>query len=209
MTTVRRSVALLLDRSLGPAAISTRFAAFARTTRDALIAEGKAPPLFETYVDGRHGAREEEVRPDGAILYRFNTVGLAAAFAIAYARERSPRISGEYRASWFLVVDGRPFAGDPAAIPAGATVMVTNHAPYHRKIDTGGQRGIGRGIVEATRQATRAKWPALLVDRAFVEIPAGYVLKGRRGRKGGRRLRSSARAGAVMTYPAVLIRARG
>lgn len=207
MTTVRRSVALLLDNAIGPAAISARLAQHARTTRDALIAKGEAPPIFETFVDGRQGAREEEVRPEGAILYRFNVLGLAAAFALAYARERSPRLSGEYRASWFVIVDGRPYGGDLAEIPGDATVMVTNHSPYHRKIDTGGQRGIGKGIVEATRQAVRIRWPALMVDRAFVEIPGGYVLKGRRRRK-GRRLRASARAGAVMSYPAVLIRAR-
>lgn len=208
MTTIRRAL-LYRVPAADPAAIAARVAAFARTTRDKLIADGKAPPLYETFVNGVKGAAEETIKPDGAILYRFNLIGLAAAFALAYARTRSPRLSGEYRASWFIIVNGRPYTGDVTDIPADATVMVTNHAPYHRKIDTGGQRGIGKGIVEATRQATRAKWPALLVDRAFVEIPGGYVLKGGHpAHKRKKRLRSGRRAGAVMTYPAVVIRAR-
>ena len=208
MTAVRRDVLYTLDHLVPPEARAARIANMARATRDKLIADGQAPALYQTFVDGKAGAAEETVKPDGGtIVYQFNVLGLAAAFALEYARARSPAHSGEYRSSWFIAVDGRPYTGDLAAIPGDAVVMVTNHAPYHRKIDTGGQRGIGRKIVEDTRQAVRAKWPVLLVERQFVEIPGGYVLKGRR-RKGGRRLRASSRAGAVMTYPAIVMRRR-
>lgn len=208
MTVVRRSMIYSLDRLMPPERRAAAVAAMARAARDKLIAEGAAPPLYTTFVDGREGAAEETARPDGAILYQFDVIGIAAAFALEFARGRSPAQSGEYRRSWFIAVNGRPYAGAIAAIPGDAVVMVTNRAPYHRKIDTGGQRGIGRNIVEATRQAVRARWPALLVERQFVEIPNGYIMKGGRRARSGGRLRAASRAGGVMSYPAVVIRRR-
>lgn len=205
---VARELVLTLDRLI-PAGLRGRaIATMARAARDKLIAAGDAPPFFTTYVDGREGAAEETVLPNGAILYRFNVLGLAAAFALEYARRRSPVQSGEYRRSWFVAVDGRPYSGDLGAIPLDATVMVTNHAPYHRKIDTGGQRGIGRKIVEDTRQAVMARWPILSVSRQLVEIPGGYTLRGGHRARAGKRLRVASRSGAVMTYPAVVMRMR-
>ena len=208
MTAVRRSMLYSVDRLVPPERRAAAVATMARAARDKLIADGAAPPLYTTFVDGREGAAEETVKPEGTILYRFNVIGLAAAFALEYARARSPVQSGEYRASWFIAVDGRPYTGDVAEIPGDAVVMVTNHAPYHRRIDTGGQRGIGRKIVEDTRQAVKSRWPLLLVERQFVEIPDGYILKGGHRARKGRRLRAASRAGAVMSYPAVVIRRR-
>lgn len=211
MTVVRRSVVLRVDQLVPPAVLSKLLATGARQVRDAAVASGDAPPSFRTFVDGREGANEDNVRPDGAILYRFSALGVAAEFAIAFCIGRSPVREGRYRASWFIAVDGRVWTGAIRDIPPGATVMITNHAPYHRKIDTGGQVTVGRGIVEAARQAVLRRYPVLRVERQFVELPGGYVLKGHAARRliaRGKRARSGRRAGAVMTYPAVVISER-
>lgn len=207
---VNRAIALSLDHLIPPATRAAAAAQLARKTRDELIAKGEAPPFYQTFVDGHEGAAEETVRLDGgAILYRFNVLGLAATFALEYARRRSPEQSGEYRDSWVVFVDGQVWGKEFDRIPADATVILTNHAPYHRRIDTGGQRGIGRKIVEDTRQAVMARWGGVLdVARQFVEIPGGYILKGRARARGKRRLRASQRAGAAMQYPAIVMKAR-
>ena len=209
MPFVRRSVAVQLSSLVKPADMGRLFAAKAREVRDALIAEGRAPAMFETFVDGRAGAAEETVRvPDGVILYRFNVLGEAAAYALAYAQSRSPVRGGEYRASWIVLVDGRLWTGSLRSIPAGMTVAVTNTAPYHRKIDAGGQRTIGQKIVEETRQATAKRFPILLVERQFWTLPGGYVLKGhRRTRPATRahRTRVDRMPGQPLTYPTIVI----
>lgn len=215
--TVARTIRIFRDQALSPAGLSLKLAAFARRSRDELIRDGEASPSFTTYVDGRRDAAEETVRPDGVILYAFNTLGLAAAFAITFCMARSPVDSGAYRSAWMVVVNGRVWSGDLNDIPANAEVMITNPLPYSRKIDVGHMRmRVPPGIVEAARQQVLRRYPSLSAERALVTIPAslggGYVLRGRfrRGRRqhARQRLRSDTQKGAEMTYPALIIGVR-
>jgi len=209
--------------SLEPAAIS---ALLARTAREALaeaIAAGEASPNYVRSVNGRFGAAEETVVVPGPIIYRFSYLEDAVVFALAYCEARSPFKSGRYRKSWFALVNGalwRP--GTP--IPPNAEAIVTNDQPYHRKIEVGAMKmSVPPRIVEGARQALFEKFGrgVLKVERQFVWLHGGYVLKGRRRSvraaqnnrssafRGGRAFlsgRADTAAGEPMTYPALLIR---
>lgn len=215
-STFRRQVTALIDRHLSPAAQSAKLAAFAITKREEVISRGQAPNSYRTYVDGRLGAPEAAVRPTGAILYRFNLIGEAAAFALAYAIARSPvgkvpmprGKTRRFKESWFVAVDGKRWAGEMRAIPAGAEVMVVNDQPYSRKVEVGAIRTSGFKLVEDARQATLRRFPTMAVEKTFVLLPGGYVLKSNGRRVAGRRPNKSQRAGERLTYPAVIIKAR-
>lgn len=203
---VARNIRLFADRTLSPAALSAGLAAYARNARDDAIRSGAAPAHWRTYVDGRPDMPEATVRPDGVILYKFNLLGLAAAFAVGYCMSRSPVRSGRYRKAWAVVVDGRPWAADLNEIPDGSTVMIVNPEPYARKIDTGAMRmSVPPGIVEGARQATQRKFPTVTARRQFVNIPAGllpgapWVLRTTRSRRRDRQ------AGQAITYPALIL----
>ena len=199
MTVVRRSALLHVDALVPPALRSKMLADGARRLRDEAIASGRASPAYTTFVDGREGAREEEVKPDGAILYRFNLLGEAVTFALDFARRQSPVRSGAFRDAWIVAVDGRRWTGLVRDIPVAAQVTIVNTQPYARKIDTGSIQTIGYALVEATRQAVMRKFPNVKADRQFVTLPGGYVIKGH----SHRRRRSS--PGERMTYPAIVL----
>lgn len=214
---VARTLRVWADKTIGPAALSANLAKAARHARDDLIRRGDASPTYRTFVDGREGASEETVKPQGAILYRFNTLGLATVFALSYCITRSPVQSGAYKRAWFVAVNGARWTADLNDIPGDAEVMVTNPLPYARKIDVGHMKmSMPPHIVEDARQAVRSKFPVIKAERSLVLIPAslggGYVLKGRH-RLGHRqfartRLRSDTQKGAQMTYPALILKAR-
>ncbi len=206
---VARNIRLFRDQALSPAAQSARLAAVAIQVRDQAVRSGDAPPHWTTNVDGRQGAPESSVRPDGFILYKFNVMGLAAKAALQLCKERSPVRSGRYRDSWVVVVEGKPWNGDVADVPDGAEIMIVNPQPYARKIDTGAMKkmSVPPGIVEAVRQSVQRKFPTVNAARAFVTVPSGllenapYTLR-RNGRAKDRT------AGKAITYPALILTRR-
>ncbi|MBF0888063.1 hypothetical protein [Gluconobacter cadivus] len=207
---VARNIRLFRDQTLSPAAQSARLAAVAIKARDQVVRSGDAPPHWVTIVDGRQGAPETSVQPDGFILYKFNVMGLAAQAALQLCKDRSPVRSGRYRDSWLVVVDGRPWTQDVADIPEGVSVMLVNPQPYARKIDTGAMKkmSVPPGIVDAVRKLVQRKFPTVNAGRAFVTIPSGlvknapYVLRRSKGRS------KSRAAGTSMTYPAMILTKR-
>ena len=207
---VARNIRLFRDQALSLAAQSARLAAVAIKARDQAVRSGDAPPHWVTMVDGRQGAPETSVQPDGFILYKFNVMGLAAQAALQLCKDRSPVQSGRYRDSWMVVVDGRPWTEDVADIPEGVSVMIVNPQPYARKIDTGAMKNMSvpPGIVDAVRKLVQRKFPTVNAARAFVTIPSGlmenapYVLRRSRGRS------KSRSAGTAMTYPAMILTKR-
>lgn len=205
---VARNIRLFRDQALSPAAQSAYLARVAINARDTAVRRGDAPPHWTTNVDGRQGAPESSVRPDGFILYRFNVMGLAAKAALQLCKERSPVRSGRYRDSWVVVVEGKPWSGDVADVPDGKPVMIVNPQPYARKIDTGAMKmSVPPGIVEAVRQSIQRKFPTVNAARAFVTVPSGlldnapYILR-RNGRAKDRT------AGKAITYPALILTRR-
>lgn len=196
-----RSVRLFVGKNLSPQARSAALASFARADVARLQREGRAALDYTVWVDGRENAPLESVSPEGRIIYRFNGIAEATAFALGFCVARSPVLTGAYRKSWFVLVDGREWSAPLPEIPSGAEVLVVNTQPYHRKIDMGSQgvgalgrevasrrgpkrkRGAYVSITEACRQELLRRFPGVSAARVFVELPGGpapapYTLKG-------------------------------
>jgi hypothetical protein len=188
-----RSIRLFINDNLTPQARSRALANFARQDVARLQREGRAALSFTVFVDGRENAPLESVRPEGRIVYRFNGLSESVAFALGFLLARSPVLSGAYRKSWFVLVDGLLWRRDFQDIPAGSEVSIVNTQPYHRKIDMGSQgagsigrevanrrkagtsrkRGAYVSIVEAARQETMKRFPGVFAERVFLELPSG------------------------------------
>ena len=196
-----RSVRLFVGKNLSPQARSAALASFARADVARLQREGRAALDYTVWVDGRENAPLESVQPEGRIVYRFNGIAEATAFALGFCVARSPVLTGAYRKSWVVMVDGREWTRPLPEIPAGSEVFVVNTQPYHRKIDMGSQ-GVGKlgrevasrrgpkrkrgayvSITEACRQQLLQRFPGVVATRVFLELPGGpapapYTLKG-------------------------------
>lgn len=196
---------------LDPQNISRELAAFARQSLAQVQASGQASQFYEKSVNGRRGAAEETVVPPGPIVYDFSYLPEIAEFALEFARNRSPVDSGRYKGSWFVLVNGETVP-DLSAIPDDAELVITNDQPYHRKIDVGAMKmRVPPGIVEDTRQAVMRRFGNVIrAERRFVNLASGrgdtevpYILRRGSQRKG--RTDKDRRAGAEMTYPALVI----
>lgn len=234
------SIEAFADQSLGPQAFSRAIAAEARLMRDELIAQGRADPEYDTYVNGVKGAREETIKPGGIILYQFNMLGVAAFVGVTEARALSPAQSGDYRRAWMVGVNGRLWRGALEDIPAGSEVMIVNPLPYARKVEMGYKGGgkkfisVPNGIVEKVRQKLIVQFRDhdYDIERAFVHLTSDfgfdgyevpYTLRGHahtaaaqqtrrsRAHREGRlslKPRADTAKGQIMSYPAVIIKAR-
>jgi hypothetical protein len=184
-------------------------ARFAQERRDALIAEGRASPVYETIVNGVIGAAETSVRLPGPIVYQFEYLAEVVTTGLALLRESAPVLSGRYRDSFFAMANGRAIA-DPADIPAGAEVILTNDQPYSRKIQVGAQRTrVPPHLFDRVQQALRRQYGDLLrIDLRFIPLQQGFVLRRtglRRHANGTVKRRADVLAGDDLTYPALVI----
>jgi hypothetical protein len=133
----RRSVTVFVNENLSPAAQSAHLARTAIAGREELIRTRRAPDSYRTLVDGKEGVPEAQVQPRGMIVYRFNLLGEAAAFALAFLRARSPVKSGAFRDNFWLAVDGRPFSiktFDPEKVGGASEIIIYNLQPYSRRV---------------------------------------------------------------------------
>jgi len=208
----------LVTADLEPASISRELAAFARKSVSEVIASGEASPNYDKFVDGRLGAEEETVRPDGVVLYDFLYWQNIIEYALQYLVQRSPRgKSGKFSRSWHVLANGAPVS-NWRNIDLGAVVHVVNAQPYSRKIETGFMATSGFRATEDARRAVMSIFGNLVTTRAvFIELPSGpspapYTLRGRfkRGARefSRRKLRRDTSSGAMMTYPSVRIEMR-
>jgi hypothetical protein len=210
----RRSVQVFVSRNLTPEAQSRRLAQIAVEGRDELIRTGRAAPVYSTFVDGREGAAEASVKPQGTIVYRFQVLGEAALFAMAFLRQRSPIDSGRFRDSFVYAVGqagtraGRlgaseanfwttariiqPGSFDPQKVAANVdAVLLFARAPYSRKIDVqmvGKRRlrfSVPADMIDDAAAAVRRRFPTLNARRIYtVRFPGQWVRK--RGTGAGR-----------------------
>lgn len=203
----------LATAGLAPESIGAELARFAKEERDAAIARGEASRIFDIYVNGVRGAPEEAVRAPGPILYVFSYWEPILDFAREALARRSPRLSGQYIDSQVVMVGGQVLRPD-APIAANERVMLVPTVPYARKIEVGHMHmSVPRYVVYDAAVAVAERFGgskgALQVDMQMVQIPNGYILKGvfRRGvRPHSRRgLKRDTRAGARMTYPAIVM----
>jgi hypothetical protein len=206
-----RSVKLFISQIFTPQAQSAALANYARADVARLQNQRRAPLDYTIFVDGRENAAPETVKPQGTIIYRFNGLAEAVAFALGFCIARSPFRTGRYRKSWFVLVDGRAWSADFRDIPAGSEVYVVNTQPYHRKLEM--SSGLQRSTTKLCVDALRKRFPGLRATHDFLELPSGPAPAPYRMRggvvsrfRGGRVRRSN--SGEMMTYPAVILRWR-
>lgn len=94
------------------------------------------PRSFTRTVDGVEGAREEAVEPDGVITYVYPRLDAVVQFALETLFDLSPVLSGTYRSSHQIFLDGSP-ATNMATWRPGTEILISNLQPYARKIDLG------------------------------------------------------------------------
>ncbi|GEL01868.1 hypothetical protein [Swaminathania salitolerans] len=187
--TMRRQVHLNTQAVPSSEALHALVAQQCRAFRDSLIESGEAPERFRIVVDRQADLAEEQVRLDGGhVLYVFSGLAEAVVWCLGALRDRSPARSGNFRNSWFMMVDGRIWTGTPQEIPPGSEVWIANTAPYARKIEVGGQRtGRAPRIVESVRVAAHRRFRTVRAERDFKALwqgrdarggPVPYILRG-------------------------------
>lgn len=223
----------LFDRDLrvatagmGPEEINRAVVAFARKELQRVIAEGRASPQYERFVNGIQGAPEESYKAPGAIVYEFTNWPLVIGAALEELQKRSPRRSGRFAAS-FIVISGQRIITDFSRIDSGSEVIIVNFQPYTRKAEAGLLKQPRRYVFDGTKRALNARFNgAFKAETRFLNISTGvhpeipYILKGRvKVRAAVQNNRSSAfragraflsarkdtAAGQPLTYPAVVI----
>lgn len=203
----------LATAGISPQNIARELALFAQSELAASIASGEGSPIYDRYVNGIKDAPESAVVPPGPIVYDFIWWQEIVEYALQHLVERSPVRSGGYKQSWFVLADGSPVS-DARDIPIGATVTIVNDQPYARKIDVGHMHmSVPPFLIEEARQAVmRIFGNIITARRSLVDLPNAYTLKGyfRRGVRPRARtkLRADTKAGAKMTYPALILSMR-
>lgn len=164
----------------------------ARAARDALIAAGRFPRAFTVFVNGVRDAREETIRPDGAIVYDGQVLAPAIAFALGFLAQRSPdRVVRQgaghgtpqrYRDSFMVAVsrggvEGKPIpmaAFRPEALSAEATgAFIYSPHPFSRQVDVqliGGRKlrfSTPPGLYNDAARAVRSRFPTLNASRLY------------------------------------------
>lgn len=204
----------LATADLQPEAINRELAKFAKDELAKAIDGGEASSIYTRYVGGREGAPEESVQVPEAIVYDFSYWQPIIAFALEALRKRSPVLTGRYQSTHVVMIGSQVVAPD-VEIAADEEVMLVNTQPYARVLEVGNVRvkAPGDAIYQATRQVVQRQFgKAVDIRFRMVTIPGGYRLKGRfrRGYKpfARRKMRADTAAGAIMTYPALVMNMR-
>jgi hypothetical protein len=208
----RRSVTVFVNENLSPAAQSAHLARTAIAGREELIWTRRAPDSYRTLVDGKESVPEAQVQPRGMIVYRFNLLGEAAVFALAFLRERSPVRGGKFRDSFGVAVNGRPFSlkiFDPQKAGEASECIVFNTQPYARRVQV---------QFDGTRRLRFSVPPDMFGDamiavrRRFPTLDANqlYRVKSPGSNNGGQgpglyTLKNGRRAGKPVDSPALVI----
>lgn len=110
--------------------------ALAKREHGKIMAEDPRPSRFIRTVDGTKGAREEQVRTDGTIIYDYPRLDGVVQAALETLFDLSPVLSGDYRINHRLFVDGVE-ARNLAEWDGQGEIIISNSMPYSRKIELG------------------------------------------------------------------------
>lgn len=161
---------------------------------------GRVPPRTIT-VDGRQGAALESVNPNGGnVVVEYELVSDVLVWIGNALRERSPVVSGAYRAGHTLLADGIEVAAD-RDVPVADEYIFLNTVPYARKIEVGKTRA-GRAFViqvpnriyERTAKDARSRFGNV------ASIKFGY-----RQTTSAYQLRRPRRSGGSVSSPSIIV----
>lgn len=192
-------------------------AEFAKQANAAVMNFDPKPAGFIRTVDGTEGAPEEAVRPNGVIVYQYQRIETAVLAAMDVLRQLSPVASGAYREAHTIYVNDAAQLTSLPTMTAEDDIAIMNLEPYARKIEVGHMTMKVSGTNHVYQQAQQ-----IIAGRFGNQVrvttemrPApegGYVLKGSFQRGSGpqarKRLAKDTRAGANLTYPALVFSLR-
>jgi hypothetical protein len=209
MDPIARSIGLVIPE-LSPEGRSKAFAAFARAEArkvdDAHRQRSGKVPKRTTTVDGREGASEESVKPDGGrIEYDWELFGDVFEWIEAQLIINSPVLTGVYQKSHEFTADGQ--SADPMNPPLDAFEWVFQSAePYSRKLER--MYGLYASVVV---MAQKRFGNVLAINFAYRSPLLDYVAFGgqRAGRKAGAAKRSAHNMEKASRLPAIVVRRRG
>lgn len=110
--------------------------ALAKREHGKVMTANPKPSRFIRTVDGVRGAREEQVRPDGSIVYVYPRLDEVVQVALDTLFDLSPVLSGEYRMNHRLFVNSVE-ARNLAGWDGQGDIIISNSMPYSRKIELG------------------------------------------------------------------------
>lgn len=157
------------------------------------------PQRFTRTVDGKRGAIEDVVKPDGIIVYDYPRMDEIVQFAMNTLFDLSPVLSGDYRNSHQLFVGGAAVS-NLASWDGESDIVIVNYVPYSRKIELGKMRMRVPGTDHVYEQAqfliNQRYGNVAAVKFTFQGIVGGGAVAGKQGNKADNR------------YPALIIRSR-
>lgn len=110
--------------------------ALAKREHAEVMATAPRPARFTRTVDGVRGAREEQVRADGTIVYVYPRLDEVVQAALDALFDLSPVLSGAYRMGHRLFVGGVE-ARNLGDWDGESEILIANSLPYARKIELG------------------------------------------------------------------------
>lgn len=171
----------LIAEDLSSAAQSRALAAFAREQ----IVEAESineqalgfVPAHHVEVDGAEGISEDRVRPNGEIVYTFDLHADLLTWIMEQLEQFAPVLSGRFRHSFELFVDGvlADLAQGPP--PEGRQFVFLSSAPYAGKIEgehkapESGQAP--DGVFEAVATLARLHFPGIDIAFSYIAPLAG------------------------------------
>lgn len=148
------------------------------------------PTSFTRRVDGKLGAVEETVKPDGIIVYDYPRMDEIVQVAMNTLFDLSPVYTGEYRLSHQIFVGGKAVR-NLEEWDGTSDIVISNFLPYSRKIELGKMHMRVPGTDHVYEQA------AHLIDRrygnvahvafVFQGVIAGAAASGKAGNKSDNR----------------------
>jgi hypothetical protein len=192
---------LALNADFGPEAMAAELAKFSKQALAEYLTSEEEPPGYVRYVNGRKDAPEESVRVPGPIIYRFVWWPQILSFAMAFLRARSPTGGAgghkgrpAYKDSFFVLAEGREKHPRQWSLipPDSDEVIITNDAPYHRKVDVqlaGGKAlriSVPPGIMEDGAAAINARFGGLVRAKRVYSTPHSGQWLYQRGRREGK-----------------------
>lgn len=192
------SVSFSVARQATEEATKRLFVKTAKARHAEVMRTEPRPVRFTRNVDGREGASEESVRPDGVITYIYPRLDAVVQYALEVLFDLSPVLSGEYRNSHTLFVEGA--AARDLKGWSGGEIVISNTVPYARKIELGVMKmrvpGSSR-VYDMAEREVRARYGNIAaIFYTYRGIVGGGVSSGRAGNK------------SDLRYPALVIRER-
>lgn len=158
---IDRDLLLSFGGDLSEKGRSAALAAFAIEERDKAVDLNRASAgqsvTYETYVDGKQGAGEASVRPDGVISYEFGLVRPVLEWIGNELVMASPVLTGRYARSHVLFADGREVEHMDEA-PDAQRFVFLNIQPYARKIEDGLSPQATEGVYQGVASVAQARF---------------------------------------------------